>query len=52
MRFKNKVVLITGASVGIGRSAATMFAAEGAAVAVNSVSSRAQAVAVSPSAKG
>ena len=45
MRFKNKVVLITGASVGIGRSAATMFAAEGAAVAVNSVSSRAQAVA-------
>lgn len=37
MRFKDKIVLITGAGVGIGRSAAIMFAGEGAKVAVNSL---------------
>jgi meso-butanediol dehydrogenase/(S,S)-butanediol dehydrogenase/diacetyl reductase len=44
MRFKDKVVLITGASVGIGHRAAVLFAREGAAVAVNSQSARAEAV--------
>lgn len=52
MRFKNKVVLITGASVGIGRSAAVMFAREGAAVTVNSVTPRAQSVAEEISSNG
>ena len=37
MRFQGKVVLITGAGVGIGRAAAIRFAKEGAQVAVNSV---------------
>jgi NAD(P)-dependent dehydrogenase (short-subunit alcohol dehydrogenase family) len=36
-RFQDKVVLITGAGVGIGRAAAVRFAKEGATVAVNSV---------------
>ena len=44
MRFKDKVALITGASVGIGRSAAIMFGTEGAKVAVNSKSDRGNAV--------
>jgi NAD(P)-dependent dehydrogenase (short-subunit alcohol dehydrogenase family) len=37
MRFQDKVVLITGAGVGIGRAAAVRFAKEGAKVAVNSL---------------
>ena len=37
MRFQDKVVLITGAGVGIGRAAAVRFAQEGAKVAVNSL---------------
>lgn len=37
MRFKDKVVLITGAGVGIGRSAAVRFGKEGAKVAINSL---------------
>ncbi|MCX5913281.1 MAG: short-chain dehydrogenase, partial [Deltaproteobacteria bacterium] len=34
MRFKDKVVLITGAGVGIGRAAAVQFGKEGAKVAI------------------
>jgi len=37
VRFQGKVVLITGAGVGIGRAAAVRFAKEGAKVAVNSL---------------
>ncbi|MBP1718338.1 MAG: short-chain dehydrogenase [Deltaproteobacteria bacterium] len=37
MRFKDKVVLITGAGVGIGRAAAVRFGKEGARVAINSL---------------
>ena len=44
MRFKDKVVLITGASVGIGQCAAMLFAQEGAKLVVNSKSTRGEAV--------
>jgi NAD(P)-dependent dehydrogenase (short-subunit alcohol dehydrogenase family) len=37
MRFQEKVVLITGAGVGIGRAAAVRFGKEGAKVAINSL---------------
>ncbi|MCX5908324.1 MAG: SDR family NAD(P)-dependent oxidoreductase [Deltaproteobacteria bacterium] len=37
MRFTEKVVLITGAGVGIGRAAAIRFGKEGAKVAINSL---------------
>ena len=37
MRFREKVVLITGGGVGIGRAAAIRFGQEGAKVAVNSL---------------
>lgn len=45
MRLKDKVALITGASVGIGRCTALLFAREGARLVVNSQSARGEAVA-------
>src|SRR6478752_5143110 len=46
LRLKDKVALITGASRGIGRGIAEIFAEEGADVAVNYVSSAGEAEAV------
>lgn len=46
MRFKNKVVLVTGASAGMGMETARRFAEEGAAVAVNYARSEKEATAL------
>lgn len=43
MRFKNKVVLITGSSRGIGKAAAILFAKEGAKIVINYSSSENEA---------
>lgn len=46
MRFKNKVVLVTGSSRGIGKATALAFAGGGARVVVNYVNSKSEALAV------
>jgi len=46
MRLKNKIALISGASSGIGRSTAKLFAREGAKIVVNYFSSKKQAESV------
>ncbi|MDP8263547.1 MAG: 3-oxoacyl-[acyl-carrier-protein] reductase [Candidatus Ancaeobacter aquaticus] len=43
MRFKDKIVLVTGASRGIGKATALLFASEGATVFVNFVKNKEQA---------
>lgn len=52
MKFKNKVVLVTGASSGIGKATAILFAKEGAKVVVNYFSSEARAKKVVDEIKG
>jgi NAD(P)-dependent dehydrogenase (short-subunit alcohol dehydrogenase family) len=54
MRFKNKIVLITGAGSGIGQAAALAFSKEGAKIAVADISSKAadETVALIKKAKG
>ena len=47
MRFKEKVVLVTGSGVGIGRETALAYAREGARVVVNSQSARSGAESLS-----
>ncbi len=46
MKLKDKIVIITGSSSGIGKATALLFAQEGAAVVVNSKSSQAQGIEV------
>ena len=44
MKLKDKIAIVTGASVGIGRATAELFVKEGAKVVINSQSSRGEAV--------